>query len=96
MTLHPLEQIKTHTSSSSSSSPSHTYTILLVPRRTELCRQILEDEGVLGDVKIEEFNLNFIPLENDVLSLELEHAAKEIFLVSAYPLELYISRDVGY
>ncbi|CDZ97750.1 Vacuolar sorting protein VPS33/slp1 (Sec1 family) [Phaffia rhodozyma] len=69
-------QIRSHNLSAS----SHTYTILLVPRKTELCRQILEEEGVLGDVKLEEYNLSFIPLENDVLSLELEHAAKEIFL----------------
>ena len=37
---------------------------------------------MLGDVLIKEFNLAFIPLEVDVLSLEMEHAAREIFLVS--------------
>jgi hypothetical protein len=30
------------------------YTILLVPRATELCRKVLEDEGVAGDVNISE------------------------------------------
>lgn len=43
---------------------------------------MLEEEGVLGDVVIKEYNLAFIPLESDVLSLEMENAAREIFLVS--------------
>lgn len=43
---------------------------------------MLEEEGVLGDVVIKEYNLAFIPLEPDVLSLEMENAAREIFLVS--------------
>jgi hypothetical protein len=30
------------------------YTILFVPRATELCRKVLEDEGVAGDVTIGE------------------------------------------
>lgn len=37
---------------------------------------------MLGDVLIKEYNLAFIPLEVDVLSLEMEHAAREIFLVN--------------
>ncbi|KAL7412422.1 vacuolar protein sorting 33A [Mrakia frigida] len=72
------DQIKGH--ARLPSPPSHTYTLLLVPRATELCRRVLEEEGVLGDVLIKEYNLAFIPLEVDVLSLEMEHAAREIFL----------------
>jgi hypothetical protein len=41
----------------------------------------LEDEGVLGDLQLVEYPLKWIPLEKDVLSLELGDAAKEIFLV---------------
>lgn len=73
-------QIKAH--SALPNPPSHSYTILLVPRATELCRKVLEEEGVLGDVTLTEYNLAFIPLEPDVLSLEMDHASKEIFAVS--------------
>ena len=74
------------------------FTILLVPRATELCRKVLEDEGVAGDVTISEvrpdntifclamtdtrqFKLEFVPLEDDLLSLELGDVARDIFLV---------------
>lgn len=30
------------------------FTILMVPRVTELCRRVLEDEGVIGDVALSE------------------------------------------
>jgi len=54
---------------------------MFVPRRTLVCEKILEDEGVLGDLTIGEFPLHFIPLESDLLSLELEDAFEELYLV---------------
>ena len=52
-----------------------------MPRRTLVCEKILEDEGVLGDLTIGEFPLHFIPLEPDLLSLELESSFEELYLV---------------
>lgn len=48
-----VEQIRHHQSSASTSGPV-VFTVLLVPRATELCRKVLEDEGVAGDVNVEE------------------------------------------
>ena len=45
------DQIRNQQSGSTSNGPL-TYTILLVPRATELCRKVLEDEGVAGDVNV--------------------------------------------
>lgn len=44
---------------------------------------MLEEEGVLGDVVLKSYELGFLPVEKDVLSLELESSAKDIFLVSS-------------
>lgn len=46
-----------------------------------VCDKILEDAGVLGDVSIEALPLYFVPLEHDVLSLELEDSFGDLFLV---------------
>jgi len=46
-----------------------------------VCDKVLEEEGVLGDATIGEFPLYFIPLESDVLSLELEDAFEDLYLV---------------
>ena len=42
--------------------------------------QILEDEGVIGNVTIRECPLYFIPFDEDVLSLELERSFKVLAL----------------
>lgn len=46
-----------------------------------VCDKVLEEQGVLGDVSIAEFPLYFIPLEMDILSLELEDSFSELYLV---------------
>ena len=53
----------------------------MTPRRTLVCEKIFEDEGILGEITIREFPLYFIPLENDLLSLELESSFEELYLV---------------
>lgn len=75
---HRSDQIKRH----AADSRKHTYTLLLVPRVSTLVSQILEEEGVLGDVTISSYNLQFIPLAEDVISLEQESAFKELWVVS--------------
>ena len=52
-----------------------------MPRATELCRKVLEDEGVAGDVTLAQYKLEFLPVENDLLSLELDDVARDIYLV---------------
>lgn len=64
-----------------SSSIEHEFSVFIVPRRTLVCNKILEDAGVLGDVSVEEFPLYLIPLEQDVLSLELPDSFGELYLV---------------
>lgn len=61
---------------------THTYNLFLVPRRTTLCERILEEEGVFGEVNITSYKLEFIPVEDDLLSLEWENTFREICLVS--------------
>ncbi|KAI7959595.1 hypothetical protein MJO28_003386, partial [Puccinia striiformis f. sp. tritici] len=51
---------------------SHSYTILMTPRATQLSKNALSEAGVLGSVDVKEFDLNFVPLEKDVFSLEEE------------------------
>nr|ASF90207.1 hypothetical protein SPAR04510 [Bartheletia paradoxa] len=72
------DQINAHVAQTPA--PSHTYTLLLTPRRTSLCDRLLSDLGVLGHLAIREYRLEFIPLEDDVLSLESDGVYKEVNL----------------
>ena len=59
----------------------HEISIFWVPRRTLVSNKILEDEGILGDVNVSEFPMYFLPLEDDLLSLELGNPFMELYLV---------------
>ena len=54
--------------------------IFMVPRKTLICERVLEDEGVYGDAHVSEFPLETIPLEEDVLSLELYDSFADLYL----------------
>ncbi|RXM90788.1 Vacuolar protein sorting-associated protein 33A [Acipenser ruthenus] len=55
--------------------------ILFVPRRSLLCEQRLEEQGVLGSfINIEEYILDLIPYDGDLLSMESESAFRECYL----------------
>ncbi|KAG6854160.1 hypothetical protein C0991_010071 [Blastosporella zonata] len=72
--------IADHVKQHAKESRKHTYTLLLVPRISTLVTQILEEEGVLGDITISSYNLQFIPLADDVVSLEYENAFKDLWV----------------
>jgi hypothetical protein len=46
--------------------------------------QLLEGAGVLGEASVSEWPLYFIPLADDVLSLELDDAVKDVYLVGLH------------
>ncbi|GFF28230.1 vacuolar protein sorting-associated protein 33A [Aspergillus lentulus] len=58
----------------------HEFSIFWVPRRTFVSNKVLEDAGIIGDVNIAEFPLYFVPLEQDVLSLELDDCFGDLYL----------------
>jgi hypothetical protein len=43
--------------------------------------QLLEEAGVLGEASVSEWPLFFVRLADDVLSLELEDAVSDLYLV---------------
>lgn len=64
------------------SSIEHEFTVILTPRRNLVTSKIFEDAGLLGDVRLETFPLYFLPLDQDLLSLELNNSFADLFLVS--------------
>ena len=72
-----LEQVRTHLANGQ----KILYYIYLTPRRTTLCERVLEEEGILGDVTLGEYHFDCVPLDDDLLSLELTMSFRELFLV---------------
>lgn len=73
-----------------SSNVEHDISIFWVPRRTLVSDSILEEAGITGDVNIADLPIYFLPLEQDVLSLELDSSFGDLYLVS-----LSLCRDVA-
>jgi hypothetical protein len=51
--------------------------VYFVPSRSVVCEQIFEDEGALQHTTFSEFNLGLVPLDADVLSLEMPSVFRE-------------------
>lgn len=66
----PVSQIADHIQSDNRARVVREYVIIFVPRRHASCEYILEREGVHGFLKILEWNLHLIPLDEHLLSLE--------------------------
>ncbi len=49
------------------------YLVLFVPCKGLVCERVFQEEGVYGDVTLAEVALQAVPLDNDVLSLELDY-----------------------
>jgi hypothetical protein len=72
------------------SKTDHEFSVFWVPRRTLVSDRILEEAGVLGEVTIGECPLFLIPLEPDLLSLELEDAFSDLYLVCLASGDVYL------
>ncbi|KAI7907781.1 Sec1-like protein [Cokeromyces recurvatus] len=55
--------------------------LFFVPERTLICERVLEEEGVKGDITIGDYTMEWIPYEDDLISMELGPSIwKEIYL----------------
>jgi len=54
------------------------YYIYICPRKTLICEKILQIEGVLDLVAVEDFELALIPMDKDLISLEYKGSFKHV------------------
>ena len=56
------------------------YGIIFVPRISRVCEEILKERGVRGDIIIDELNLDFLPIDTDLLSMESNECFRDLYL----------------
>eukprot|EP00111_Clytia_hemisphaerica_P009973 TCONS_00029175-protein len=54
--------------------------VIFTPTKLSTCDIILEQEGIYGDLTVEEFNLDLIRLDTDVVTMEMPLYFKQFFL----------------
>eukprot|EP00040_Diaphanoeca_grandis_P014463 m.73407 g.73407 ORF g.73407 m.73407 type:complete len:587 (-) comp24555_c0_seq1:461-2221(-) len=65
----------------SQSNPGHyEHHIFFTPRMTMICERALKNEGVYGNCMLGEFHLHLVPLDSDLMSMELPTSFNDINL----------------
>ncbi|KAF7727274.1 hypothetical protein EC973_007790 [Apophysomyces ossiformis] len=69
--------------------------LFFVPKRTMVCERVLEEEGVLGDITLGDYAMDWIPYEDDLISMELDPGTwKEIYLDGDHTSIYYAARSL--
>ncbi|XP_064612161.1 vacuolar protein sorting-associated protein 33A-like [Liolophura sinensis] len=69
--------------------------IIFVPRKSLLCEKRLKEAGVYGTfANVEEFNLELIPFDNDLLSMEMKESFRECYLENDHTTMFYAARSL--
>lgn len=84
------EQIRLHLAANE----RRDYAIYFVPRRTMICEEIFREANIPLDVKLGDYNLDIIPFDSDILSLEMDGGFRECFLDGDKTSLLYIARAI--
>ncbi|KAG8440615.1 hypothetical protein GDO86_006385 [Hymenochirus boettgeri] len=56
------------------------YKIIFTPQKFYVCDMVLEQEGIFGDVTCDEWNFYLLPLDDDIISMELPEFYRDYFL----------------
>jgi len=80
-TIENMKLVSRHVNDYKANEEKHRYDLFMVPKVTEVCENVLMAEQVLGQFDtISDLPLFLIPLENDLLSLQLEDSFKGLVL----------------
>jgi hypothetical protein len=53
-----------------------------------VCERVLEEEGVLGEITLGDYPLDWVPFEDDLISMELDNSTwKELKMVSVFDVK---------
>ncbi|XP_037650290.1 vacuolar protein sorting-associated protein 33B [Sebastes umbrosus] len=56
------------------------YKIIFTPQKFYACEAVLEEQGIVGDVTTDEWSFYLLPLDDDIISLELPEFFRDNFL----------------
>mgnify|MGYP003880417885 FL=1 len=70
------------------------YYVICSPRRTFLAREALEREGVFADINLIDFNFDLIPIEDDLLSMQMDKIPKDLYLDLDTSSLIYVAESI--
>ncbi|XP_067911138.1 vacuolar protein sorting-associated protein 33A isoform X1 [Heterodontus francisci] len=75
--------------------PHRDFHILFLPRRSLLCEQRLKEQGLLVNIThIDEYSLDLIPFDSDLMSMEAESAFRECYLENDQTVLFHVAKGL--
>lgn len=71
------------------------YMLVFWPQRTILCKELLETEGVASSVELRDFSFDLIPLDLDLLSLEMHDAFRDMVIDQDFSIYNYVAESIN-
>ncbi|CAD8139366.1 unnamed protein product [Paramecium octaurelia] len=75
--------------------PNNIYQLVFWPQRNLIAKELLEQEGVLSSVKVMDFSFDLIPLDQDVLSLEMPDAFRDIVVEQDLSIYTHVADSIN-
>lgn len=91
-TLVTMKYVADHVHADRQTHPEIRVHVVVVPRITTWVTSLVEEEGLFGVITMHEFTPDFIPLDDDLLSLEMNSFFRDAFLDGDYSACLSIAR----
>lgn len=73
-----------------------TYTVVLIPRKTEQCLERLSRGNVRANVTIVEYDLHFFPFDRDTISMEVPGAFHDFHVMGDPSSPFYVAKALTY
>ncbi|KAK7065500.1 putative STXBP unc-18 S1 [Halocaridina rubra] len=89
-----MKYVADHVHENKQSHPEIQAHVVIIPRTTTWVTNLLEEEGLFGIVTLHEFTPDFIPLDDDLLSLEMNNFFRDAFLEGDFSGCVSIARAV--
>ncbi|ESO97948.1 hypothetical protein LOTGIDRAFT_209143 [Lottia gigantea] len=69
--------------------------LIFVPRKSLLCEKKLKEMGVYGTfTSVDEFSLELVPFDNDLLSMEMDTTFRECYLENDFTSMFYVAQSI--
>ncbi|CAH2274185.1 vacuolar sorting-associated 33B [Pelobates cultripes] len=78
--IHHMKYIANLVNTDKRAERSRKYKIIFSPQKFYTCDMILEQEGIFGDVTCDEWSFYLLPLDDDIISMELPEFYRDYFL----------------
>lgn len=75
-----MRKIMNHVQDLISKGQKHSYTVLCVPRKLHICLNILEEGGLYDVIRLDDFPIDCVPLDSDLVSLEISDSFSSLYL----------------